>query len=200
MATAPAYSCPISHPLHIRHVCSTTLQVAAACMGLCVTAHCQAGMPLLYLSELLGLCAVDAVELAAGQQADARPWSAPATRQRFDPTKYVREQQQRERLLAARFGRRPVTPGVSSRRTSTRSAGHPESATSGEASRLGASSLQPTRGNSLFDITMPGTRPLVLLHCRRTATPHKTFISQPSAGELEGSSAGHDAADAHIVR
>lgn len=108
------------------------------------------------LSESLGLCAVNAVDLAASEQAAARPWSAPATRQRFDPTKYVREQQQRERLLAARFGRRPVTPGVSSRRTSTRSAGRPESTASGVASRLCPSKL---RCELLSDIIVPDTRP-----------------------------------------
>ena len=98
---------------------------------------------------------MNAFEPAASQQAAARPWSAPATRQRFDPTKYVREQQQRERLLAARFGRRPVTPGASSRRTSTRSAGRPESTASGVASRPCASKL---RCELLSDIIVPDTR------------------------------------------
>jgi hypothetical protein len=154
------------------------------------------------------LSAVNASELAASQQAAARPWSAPATRQRFDPTKYVREQQQRERLLAARFGRRPVTPGASSRGTPTRSAGRPESAAPGAASRLCASKLQCAL---LSDVIMPGrhkaaaptvscTLAVVLLRCRRTTTLYKTFISQPGAGALEGSTAGNDAPDAHILR
>ena len=103
------------------------------------------------------LSAVSTSELAASRQAAARPWSAPATRQRFDPTKYVREQQQRERLLAARFGRRPVTPGVSSRRTSMRSAGRPESTASGVASRLCAGTLTLCQLQS--DVIVLDTRP-----------------------------------------
>jgi hypothetical protein len=103
------------------------------------------------------LSAVSTSKLAASRQAAARPWSAPATRQLFDPTKYVREQQQRERLLAARFGRRPVTPGVSSRRTSMRSAGRPESTASGVASRLCAGTLTLCQLQS--DVIVLDTRP-----------------------------------------
>lgn len=51
-----------------------------------------------------------------------RPWSAPTPPRRFDPTQYVRQRHERELLLAARLGRRPVTLSPTSRRPSARSA------------------------------------------------------------------------------
>ena len=68
-------------------------------------------------------------------QRPQRPASAPTHQRRFDPTEYVRQKQQRELVLAARLGRRPVTPGASRRGSSV-----PSSATS-DVSGRGASLL-----------------------------------------------------------
>lgn len=71
----------------------------------------------------------------------SRPRSAPVHR-RFDPTEYVQRKEAREVALAARLGRRPVTPRVSRAQSVLSSAASDASARGAQQQNAHLSSMQ----------------------------------------------------------